>query len=264
MEGTIELTRQERRELERRVRSRKLRSEDVRRARLILMLAAGESYMSVRNALECDPGYVSRWKKRFETDRLAGLYARHRGSKPRALTTPMEARILSWTQKKPTDGTTHWSTRRLAKKLGVNHMLVARAWARAGLKPQRMKRYMASNDPAFEEKAADIIGLYINPPQHAAVFCLDEKTSVQALDRLDPVLPLSPGRAERHGFEYARHGTLSLYAALSTQTGEIIGQTVPRHTSDAFVDFLTDIVDTQSRRREIHVIVDNLSAHKDR
>src|SRR5712692_408514 len=262
MEGTIELTRQERRELERRVRSRKLRAEDVRRARLILMLAAGESYMSIRNALECDAGYVSRWKKRFEEDRLAGLYARHRGSKPRALTAPVEARILSWTQKKPTDGTTHWSTRRLAKKLGVNHMLVARAWARAGLKPHRMKRYMASDDPAFEEKAADVIGLYINPPQHAAVFCLDEKTAIQALDRLDPVLPLSPGRAERHGFEYYRHGTLSLYAALEVKTGRVEGKTATRHTSVEFIAFLTQLLSKTRWAKEIHIVLDNLSAHK--
>src|SRR6266536_3529992 len=264
MEETLELTRQERRELERRVRSRKLRSEDVRRARLILMLAAGESYISVRNALGCDPGYVSRWKKRFLTDRLAGLYARHRGSKPRALTTPMEARILSWTQKKPTDGTTHWSTRRLAKKLGVNHMLVARAWARAGLRPQRMKRYMASNDPAFEEKAADIIGLYINPPQHAAVFCLDEKTAIQALDRLDPVLPLSPGRLERHGFEYFRHGTLSLYAALEVKSGRVLCHPAARSTSEEFVAFLGTIVASESKGKEIHIVLDNLSTHKTR
>ena len=121
---------------------------------------------------------------------------------------------------------------------------------------------MLSDDPRFEEKAADVIGLYLNPPQHAVVFAADEKTAIQALDRLDPVLPLSPGRAERHGFEYYRHGTLSLYAALNTRTGEIIGQTVPRHTSAAFVDFLSDIVATQPRRREIHVIVDNLAAHK--
>jgi len=107
-----------------------------------------------------------------------------------------------------------------------------------------------------------VIGLYLNPPQHAAVFAADEKTAIQALDRLDPVLPLSPGRAERHGFEYYRHGTLSLYAALDTRTGAIIGQTVPRHTSDAFVEFLGDIVATQPSRRDIHVIVDNLSAHK--
>jgi hypothetical protein len=121
---------------------------------------------------------------------------------------------------------------------------------------------MMSNDPDFERKAADIIGLYVNPPQHAAVFCVDEKSAIQALDRLDPVLPMSPGRAERHGFEYYRHGTLSLYAALNTRTGEVIGKTADRHTSEEFVAFLSDVVASQPRGREIHVIVDNLSAHK--
>lgn len=124
--------------------------------------------------------------------------------------------------------------------------------------------YMQSDDPDFETKAADVIGLYLNPPQHAAVFAADEKTAIQALDRLDPVLPLSPGRVERHGFEYHRHGTLSLFAALNTQTGEVVGQTVPRHTSAAFVAFLGDVVDSQPAGREIHVILDNLSTHKTR
>ncbi len=114
----------------------------------------------------------------------------------------------------PADGSTHWSTRKLAKQLGISHMRVARVWARARLKPHRLERYLASNDPDFEAKAADVIGLYVKPPQHAIVFSLDEKTAIQALDRRDPILPLSPGRAERHGFEYVRHGTLSLYAAL--------------------------------------------------
>jgi hypothetical protein len=121
---------------------------------------------------------------------------------------------------------------------------------------------MQSDDPDFELKAADVIGLYVNPPDHAAVFAVDEKTAIQALDRLDPVLPLSPGRAERHGFEYYRHGTLSLFAALNTQSGEMLGQTVPRHTSAAFVEFLGEIVDSQPRHRAIHVIADNLSTHK--
>jgi len=121
---------------------------------------------------------------------------------------------------------------------------------------------MASDDPEFERKAADILGLYLNPPQHAAVFCVDEKTAIQALDRLDPVLPLSPGRAERHGFEYARHGTLSLYAAFNTRTGEVLGRTAERHTSNEFVAFLTDLVAHRPRRQAIHVILDNLSAHK--
>ena len=114
----------------------------------------------------------------------------------------------------------------MAAVLGVSKSTVQRIWAQARLKPHRLDRYMASNDPEFETKAADIIGLYMKPPQHAAVFCVDEKTAIQALDRLDPVLPLSPGRAERHGFEYYRHGTLSLYAALDIKTGKVEGKTV--------------------------------------
>jgi transposase len=251
-------------ELQARVRSRSLRAEDSRRSRLILMLANGESYTSICRALDCDPSYVSRWKKRFVKHGLSGLYSRYRGRKVQAKTPSLEARILNWTRRKPTDGSTHWTTRKLAAQLGINHMMVARVWARAGLKPHRMERYMASNDPDFESKAADVIGLYVNPPQHAAVFCVDEKSAIQALDRLDPVLPLSPGRAERHGFEYYRHGTLSLYAALNTKTGEVIGATAPRHTSEEFVAFLTDVVAHQRRGKEIHIIADNLSTHKTR
>jgi transposase len=141
-------------------------------------------------------------------------------------------------------------------------MMVARVWGKHSLQPHRLEGYMTSDDPDFEKKAADIIGLYLHPPQHAAVFCVDEKTAIQALDRLDPVLPLSPGRAERHGFEYKRHGTLSLYAAFNTKTGAVLGKTASRHTSAEFVAFLTDIVVNQPRGKEIHVIADNLSAHK--
>jgi len=173
--------------------------------------------------------------------------------------------VLSWTTKrKPADGSTQWSSRKLAAELGggISHMTVARIWAKHALKPHRLEGYIASNDPDFETKAADIIGLYLNPPQHAAVFCVDEKTAIQALDRKDPVLPLSPGRAERHGFEYFRHGTLSLYAAFNTQTGEVLGKTSARHTSAEFVAFLTDLVANQPAGKQIHVIADNLSAHK--
>ena len=121
---------------------------------------------------------------------------------------------------------------------------------------------MASNDPDFESKAADIIGLYLEPPQHAAVFCVDEKTAIQALDRLDPVLPLSPGRAERHGFEYYRHGTLSLYAALDVKTGKVQAKTAKRHTSSEFIAFLAELVKRARWAKEIHIVLDNLSAHK--
>jgi transposase len=121
---------------------------------------------------------------------------------------------------------------------------------------------MVSNDPDFETKAADVIGLYLNPPAHAAVFCVDEKTAIQALDRKDRMLPLSPGRAESHGFEYKRNGTLSLFAALNTATGEVLGKTAARHTSEQFVAFLEEVVASQPKQREIHVICDNVSSHK--
>jgi transposase len=244
------------------MRSRTLPSEDVRRARLILMLADGESFTAVQTVLRCNRSYISRWKQRFESEGLAGLYSRHLGRAPAKDATKLEAKILTRTQRKPTDGSTHWSTRKLGRELRVNHMRVARVWQRARLQPHRIEHYILSDDPQFETKAADIIGLYVNPPQHAAVFCVDEKTAIQALDRLDPVLPLSPGRAERHGFEYYRHGTLSLYAALNTKTGEVIGKTAARHTSEEFVAFLSDLLAHQLKHREVHIIADNLSAHK--
>jgi transposase len=256
------LTAMERKELERRITSRKGRADEARRARCLLLLAAGTSWARIRAQVGCTDSYIARWRTRFAAEQLAGLYSRHRGQPATVLTPKLEARILALTRRGPQDGSTHWSTRRLGKVLGVSHMMVARVWARHGLKPHRLERYMASDDPAFERKATDIIGLYLNPPQHAAVFCVDEKTAIQALDRLDPVLPLSPGRAERHGFEYYRHGTLSLYAAFNTRTGEVLGRTAERHTSAEFVAFLTDLVAHQPRRQEIHVILDNLSAHK--
>ncbi|MDA9981299.1 IS630 family transposase [Gammaproteobacteria bacterium] len=258
----IELSKVERNELQHRVRSQSGRADDARRARCILMLAEGASWSTIRQSIDCNDSYISRWSKRFGDERLAGLYSRHCGQQASTLTPRLEARILKATQKPPHDGSTHWSTRKLGAKLGVSHMMVSRVWAKHGLKPHQLEGYMASNDPEFEAKAVDIIGLYLNPPAHAAVFCVDEKTAIQALDRKDPVLPLSPGRAERHGLEYYRHGTLSLYAAFNTQTGEVLGKTAQRHTSAEFVAFLTDIVAHQPRGKEIHVIADNLSAHK--
>jgi transposase len=244
MENTIVLTEAERMELNQRASSRSGRADDARRARLILLLEAGHTWAAIRDKLDCNDAFIDRWIKRFREERLAGLFSRHAGQEASTLTPALEARILEWTLKrKAPDGTTQWSTRKLGTQLGVSHMMVARVWAKHGLKPQRLDRYMATNDPDFETKAADIIGLYLNPPAHAAVFCVDEKTAIQALDRKDPVLPLSPGRAERHGFEYYRHGTLSLYAAFNTKTGEVLGKTAARHTSAEFV-------------------ADNLSAHK--
>src|ERR1700681_326094 len=258
--GRVALAPPERRELNRRARKRSLAVELVKRAEVILMLASGHSYRDIRERLNCSDEYIREWKKRFQEQRLAGLDSRYRGSQRRTRTAEVEARILEAARQGPPDATTHWSSYRLAKELGLSQSSVSRVWRHFGIQPHRLRVYMASDDPEFEEKAADIIGLYIKPPVNAAVFCVDEKSAIQALDRLDPVLPLSPGRAERHGFEYFRHGTLSLYAALDTRTGEVLGQTSDRHTSVEFVDFLGKIVASQPAGREIHVIADKLSA----
>jgi hypothetical protein len=203
------------------------------------------------------------WRDRFKEQRLPGLWSRHRGRALSEGVEKLEARIIDWTlHRKPADGSTHWSSRKLGFALGIDHMRVARVWAKTGLQPHRRRHYMVSDDPEFEKKAAAIIGLYLKPPAHAAVFCVDEKSAIQALDRLDPVLPLSPGRAERPGFEYFRHGTLSLYAALNTATGEVLGKTANRHTRTEFVKFLSEVVATQPTDTQVHIIADNLSTHK--
>ena len=229
-------------ELSRIAQSRSLPAGYVFRARLILMLAGGASFSAIKQRLGTTAPTIIRWKQRFLASGLDGLDTSHPGQPPSVLTPKLRARILSATRRQPRDGSTQWSCRKLAAELGVSKDAVHRVWKEAGLKPHRLERYMASDDPDFETKAADIIGLYLNPPQHAAVFCIDEKTAIQALDRLDPVLPLSPGRIERHGFEYYRHGTLSLYAALETATGRVHGKTAARHTSQDFITFLKEVV----------------------
>src|SRR5262244_3808518 len=261
-DSEVSLTADQRLELSGIDQSRSLPAGYVFRAKLILMLAEGASFNRVKRQLQTTAPTIIRWKQRFLESGLDGLDTFHPGQKASVVTPALRARILSATRKKPGDGSTHWSCRKLAAALGVSKDAVHRVWKEAGLKPHRLERYLASDDPDFERKAADIIGLYLRPPQHAAVFCVDEKAAIQALDRLDPVLPLSPGRAERHGFEYYRHGTLSLYAALDTKTGRVHGKTTARHTSRDFVAFLQEVVSLCPRRQEIHIILDNLAAHK--
>lgn len=257
-----ELSRENREELIRWSQSRTLPAGDVFRARLMLALADGKSWNQIEVELQTSRPTIARWKHRFEQEGMAGLDPRHKGSDPRTATASVQARVLRRTTQRPSDGSTHWSCRKMADALGLSKSTVQRIWRQARLQPHRLDRYMASNDPQFETKAADIIALYMKPPQHAAVFCVDEKSAIQALDRLDPVLPMSPGRAERHGFEYYRHGTLSLYAALEVRTGKVLGKTAARHTSAEFIDFLGEVVASAKWAGEIHIILDNLSAHK--
>ena len=258
----LHLTPTERGELQGYLRKRKLPTSVAQRMRIVLLLDEGTSYRDMEEKLGTPASTISRWKQRYEQDGLLGLATIHPGQPPQKLTPQLRAKVLEKTRQAPPDGSTHWSLRKMAAVMQVSKNLIARIWKEADLKPHRLERYMASDDPQFEEKAAAIIGLYLNPPQNAAVFCVDEKSAIQALDRLDRRLPLSPGRAEKHGFEYHRHGTLSLYAALNPQTGEVLGQTAPRHTSQEFVAFLEEVISTQPPEREIHVILDNFATHK--
>src|SRR5713101_5756061 len=243
------LTQQQHSDLSSIAQSRALPAGYVFRAKLILMLAEGSSFNTIKQQLQTTAPTIVRWKQRFRQYGLEGLDTYHPGQKPSVLTPALHARILSATRRRPSDGSTHWSCRKLASALGVSKDAVHRVWQEAGLKPHRLERYMASDDPEFETKAADILGLYLHPPQHAAVFCLDEKTAIQALDRLDPV---SPGRAERHGFEYYRHGTLSLYAAPDGKTGKVEVMTARPHTSAELIAYLTQLLSKTRWAKEIH------------
>src|SRR5579859_4158468 len=262
LRSQLSLTCTQRGELQGHLRRRNLPVSVAVRMRIVLMLDEGASYHDIKEKLDTTAPTISLWKRRFCEEGLVGLATFHPGQPPKKLTSQLRAKILAKTQQPPPDGSTHWSLRKMAAVMGVGKDLIGQVWREAELKPHRLDRYMTSDDPQFEQKAAQIIGLYLNPPQHAAVFCVDEKSAIQALDRLDRRLPLSPGRAERHGFEYYRHGTLSLYAALNPHTGEVIGQTAPRHTSQEFVTFLGEVVASQPPEQEIHIILDNLSAHK--
>jgi transposase len=234
----------ERGELQSYLRKRNLPASVAQRMRIVLLLDEGTSYRDIEENLGAAPSTVSRWKKRYEKDGVLGLATIHPGQPPQKLTPQLRAKVLEGTRQAPPDGSTHWSLRKMAAVMKVNKNLIARIWKEADLKPHRLERYMASTDPLFEQKAPAIIGLYLNPPQNAAIFCVDEKSAIQALDRLD------------------RRLTLSLYAALNPQTGEVLGQTAARHTSQEFVGFLEEVVATQPAQREVHVILDNFSTHK--
>src|ERR1700693_2493516 len=251
--GRVILAPPERRQLKRRARSRSLAVESVRRAKVILMLAVGDSYSKIGERLGCSDRYISLWKERFQQERLSGLDSRYRGAKHRRRSAEIEARILEVTRRGPTNGSTHWSSYRLAKEVCVSQSTVSRVWRQFGLQPHRSRSYMASDDPDFEEKAADIIGLYLKPPVHAAVFCVAEKSAMQGIDRFDPVFPSSPCGA---------NGTLSLHNALNNHTEEALAENGAHNSSADFVDFLAQIVGSQPTGHEIHVIADNLGAEK--
>lgn len=252
---------QERANLEQVVRATRVSAGLARRARVLLLLAEGDSLRRIQAQTGMSPRRILVWKRQWQRRGLDGLLDAPRRGRPRKLTAAKQATLLAVTKQRPPSPLTHWSTRRLARRVGVSPATVMRVWHQAGLQPHRWRRYMASPDPHFEAKAKDILGLYLDPPKNTAVFCVDEKTAIQALDRSQPALPLRPGQPERHAVEYVRHGTVSLFAALEVHSGKVLGRCAPRHTSEEFVEFLHQAI-RRHRRKAIHIILDNLSVHK--
>jgi transposase len=257
----LRLQREERASLEGVVRSTRSPAGWIRRAQVLLLLAEGKPVRAIQAQTRMSPRRQRYWKQRWQQQGLDGLLDAERSGRPKKLTVEKEAALLAATEKPPTAPLTQWSTRRLARRVGVSHTTVMRVWHKVGLQPHRLRRYMASPDPNFEAKAKEILGLYLNPPRKAAVFCVDEKTAIQALDRTQPALPLRSGRPERQAVAYVRHGTVSLLAALEVHTGKVQGRCVARHTSQEFVCFLDEAVLGQ-HQRPVHLILDNLATHK--
>lgn len=234
------------------------------RARIVLAAALGQPNATIAADLRVTLPTVRKWRDRFATARLDGLTDEPRPGAPRSITDEQVERAVSHTlEAKPKDAT-HWSTRGLARQLGLSQTAVARIWRAFGLKPHLRETFKLSTDPFFVEKVRDVVGLYLAPPQRAIVLCVDEKSQVQALDRTQPSQPLLPGRSEKASHDYVRHGTTSLFGALNVATGEVIGRCHRRHRHEEFLAFL-DHVDVTLKREAgttVHIVMDNYGTHK--
>jgi transposase len=263
----ISLSDSERVELEKAVTSRMSPVRLLTRAEAMLMAANDVPSYQIAERLGVTNNTVGRWRKRYIEQRMNGILKdRPRGANQGGKKTSEQEKlrqeiIKKTTQEKP-EGSTHWSTRSMAKAIGTTHSFVNRVWQHAGLKPHLHKSFKVSNDPQFEEKLRDVIGLYMNPPAKAVVFCVDEKSSIQALDRTQPGLPMKKGRCGTMTHDYKRHGTSTLFAALNTATGEVIGECKKRHRHKEFLSFLKLVKRQTPSELSIHIIVDNYATHK--
>src|SRR3984893_16379401 len=233
-----------------------------RRARVVLACGEGRDNKTVARKVRASLGMVGKWRSRFLQARLEGLYDEPRPGAPRQGSDAQVEQVVIQTLESTPRGETHWSTRGLAKATGLSRMTISRIWRAFGLQPHRTDTFKLSPDPLLIEKVRDIVGLYMNPPDHALVLCVDEKSQIQALDRTQPLLPLQPGQAERGTHDYKRNGTTSLFAALELKTNQIIGQLHRRLRSVEFRKFL-DVIESQvPEGLDVHLIVDNYATHK--
>jgi len=258
----IKLTPDEQTELERLSRRARTNRHVALRGKLILASASGMTDIAVAAKYHVNNKTVGTWRRRFAENRLEGLYDEPRVGGPRKITDEQVESIVVQTLETTPKGRTHWSTRKMAEHAGISHSTVGRIWQAHGLKPHIVRGFKLSNDPQFIAKVRDIVGLYMNPPDHALVFSFDEKPQIQALERAQPVLPMDLGMPERQTHNYIRHGTLDLFAALNVATGEVIAKTKKQHRAKDFVSFLRELDKAAEDDLEVHVILDNLSAHK--
>ncbi len=258
----LTLNETERAELDRMSSRPTSRQNTALRARIVLACAEGASDMAVSRDLGIDRKTVIKWRRRFLEMGLGGLGDEQRPGAPRQIGDDDIERVITMTLESVPKDATHWSTRSMAKASGLSQSAISRIWRAFALKPHKTETFKLSSDPYFIEKVRDIVGLYMNPPEHAVVFCVDEKSQIQALDRTQPLLPLRPGQAERRTHDYKRNGVTSLFAALNTITGEVIGRCYRRHRSVEFLKFLRVIDKSVPKDLDAHLILDNYGTHK--
>jgi len=232
------------------------------RARIVLGCDEGLRNGAVAKKLHITGATVCKWRERFRVNRLEGLLDEPRPGAPRSITDAQVEQVVTQTLESMPDNSTHWSSRLMAKKIGLSQTAIVRIWHAFGLQPHRVENFKFSKDPRFVEKVRDIVGLYMNPPDRAIVLCVDEKSQVQALNRTQPILPLAPGVPARQSHDYERHGVTSLFAALDVASGVTISNCYRRHRHQEFLRFLNDIDANLPSRFEVHLVMDNYGTHK--
>jgi len=259
----ITLTEEDRATLTRWSRGRSTPVRLMQRAKIVLLATEGRMNKDIAAELEINPNTVVRWRSRFARRGIAGIEkdAPRGGRKPH-VRNHVAKRILEKTTQEQPANATHWSTRTLATELGISHVMVHRVWRAHGLKPHLTRTFKVSNDPRFVEKVVDIVGLYLDPPEHALVLCVDEKSQIQALDRTQPSLPMYPGRCGTMTHDYKRNGTTTLFAALVMAEGRLIGTCMPRHRHQEWIKFLKLIDAETPPDLDLHLILDNYATHK--
>jgi transposase len=259
----VTISEEQRKVLEAWARGRSTPARLVLRARIALQAAAGADNKTIAQSLGTDRLLVGKWRKRFIEKGLEGIEKdAPRGGRPPVSRAAMTTRIIEWTTQKKPKNATHWSCRTLARELGTNAAMVNRVWRANGLRPHLIHTFKLSNDKHFIEKVVDVVGLYLNPPEHALVLCVDEKTQIQALDRTQPSLPLKKGRCGTMTHDYKRNGTTTLFAALNVAEGKLIGTCMEKHRHQEWIKFLKQIDEQTPSDLDLHLIADNYCTHK--